>query len=52
MKVQIIQSRQTFPHLGARRQIEVSNWQNGFYSVVITNSSEEVLFISDTEVKN
>jgi len=32
--------------------IDVANWQNGFYSVVITNSNEEVLFRSKTRIKN
>ncbi len=32
--------------------IDVNNWQNGYYSVVVTNTNEEVLFRSKTRIKN
>ena len=32
--------------------LDVSNWQSGFYSMVVVNNDEELIYKSSTKIKN
>ena len=32
--------------------LDVSNWQTGFYSIVVKNIEGETIYISSTKIKN